>query len=336
MGHPRYTGPVIDVHTHVDGARFELVKRIMESNGLTKIVNLWNGELPPPSFDSWLEEFADCQDGRMVLHHAPDLSRVGQPGFAQVIEEEVLHAADRGASGIKVWKNLGLRIKDADGRLVPVDDARLDPLWRSAGAAKLPVSIHIADPVAFFQPLDESNERYEELSAHPDWWFGGPEFPTFEEVINQFERMVARHPETTFIGVHMGCYAENLEFVGRMLDAYPNYYVDISARIGEFGRHGASYVRNFFLSYADRIMFGTDLARTNALWLPEEGDYRTTTLESFYDRHWRYFETAERDLPHPFPMQGDWTVDGIDLPDEILEQLYYGNARRIVPALSGE
>lgn len=332
MPHPRYAGPVMDVHTHVDGRRFELLRHVMEANGIDRVVNLWNGELPPPAFDRWLEEFAGFDDGRMVLHHAPDLSRVGAPGFEETIEEEIRHAAARGASGVKVWKNLGLWIRDAEDRLVPVDDSRLDPLWRTAGATGLPVSIHIADPVAFFEPLDEGNERFEELSRHPDWWFGGPEYPEFEEIIRQFENVVARHPETTFIGVHMGCYAENLEFVGRMLDAYPNYYVDTSARVAEFGRHGAAYVREFFLTYADRILFGTDLARTGALWLPEEGQYGPT-LESFYDRHWRYFETDERDLRHPFPEQGSWRVDGIALPGEALERLYHGNAREVIPAL---
>jgi predicted TIM-barrel fold metal-dependent hydrolase len=335
MGHPRYSGPVIDVHSHVDGSHFESVQTAIALNGITKLVNLWNTEWPPPSFDSWLREFADKPSDWLVLYHTPNLSRIGEPNFAQIIAEEVSHAARLGAAGVKVWKNLGLLIEDEEEQLVPVDDTRLEPLWGAAGAADLPVSIHVADPVAFFEPLDEHNERYAELSLHPDWWFGGPKFPSFQEIMNQFERVVARHPSTTFIGVHMGCYAENLQFVGRMLDSYSNYYVDTSARIGEFGRHGAAYVRDFFIRYAERIMFGSDLARTTALWLPEEGFY-DQSLQSFYDLHWRYFETSERALSNPFPMQGDWRVDGIDLPDEVLELLYYANAKQVIPALGGE
>lgn len=348
VGHRRYSGPVIDSHVHVDGGNLSLVRDIATRNEIAAMVDLWNGQLPPPAFDDWSRELwqSPARGGRegearseaefegldLLLYHTPDLSRVGSRDFADSVAHDVRSAAEAGAAGIKVWKNLGLRIRDDRGELVSVDDPRLDPLWRTAGETGLPVSIHAADPVAFFEPLDESNERYEELSLHPEWWFGSEEFPAFEEVIGALENVVARTPQTTFIGVHLGCYAENLEFVGRMLDSYPNYFVDTAARIGEFGRHGAAVVREFFISYADRILFGTDLARTRALWLPEDRFY-DSILEDFYDLHWRYFETAEKGLRHPFPEQGSWTVDGIDLPGEVLESLYYNNARRAIPTL---
>jgi predicted TIM-barrel fold metal-dependent hydrolase len=329
MGHPRYSGPVIDAHAHVDGLHLEMVQSALDHNGISKLVNLWNAQWPPPSFDAWLQEFADRWDNRLVLYHTPDLSRIAEPGFAEFVRKDVAHAAGKGAAGIKVWKNLGLHIRDQEDRLVPVNDARLNPLWEAAADAGLPISIHVADPVAFFQPLDEHNERYVELSEHPDWWFGGPQFPSFEQLIEEFEDVVARHPATTFVGVHMGCYAENLDFVGRMLDSYPNYYVDTSARTGEFGRHGAERVREFFVRHADRILFGSDIARTAAFWFPEKG-YYDRTMRDFYDLHWRYYETDERGLPNPFPLQSDWTVDGIDLPEEVLERIYYSNATRVI------
>lgn len=346
MNHPRHVGPVIDSHTHADGNNLPRVLRVAEVNGIEKMIDLWNGQLPPPAFSVWKEELDSSmvarppaanpdRDGRpaaVLAHHTPDLSRIGEPGFPEAVERDTRAAAGAGASGIKVWKNLGLGVRDESGGLVRVDDRRLDPLWRVAGEENLPVSIHVADPVAFFEPLDEDNERYEELTAHPDWWFGAEEFPSFDEIIAQLEVIVARWPGTTFIGLHMGCYAENLDFVARMLDRYSNYYVDTAARIAEFGRHGASKVRDFFMTYADRILFGTDLARTGSLWLPEEGIY-SDLLDGFYDLHWRYFETAEKGLSHPFPEQGAWRVDGIDLPSDVLEQLYYHNARRAIPTL---
>lgn len=350
MTHPRYSGPVVDAHVHVDGENLAHTGRVAARNGIETMVDLWNGQLPPPGFDGWKRELENAaraersnqEDGEsgsrgldVLPYHTPDLSRVTRPGFADSITSELRLAAEAGATGIKVWKNLGLHVREESGGVVAVDDPRLDPLWRDAGELGLPISIHIADPVAFFQPLDEENERYEELSLHPEWWFGGEEFPSFEEIIGQFENVVARNSRTTFVGVHMGCYAEDLEFVGRMLDSYPNYFVDTSARIAEFARHGASKVREFFVEYADRILFGTDLARTDFLWLPESRFY-DPLLEGFYDLHWRYFETDEKGLAHPFPEQGDWTVDGIDLPDEMLEKLYHENARRVIPALADE
>lgn len=347
MEHPRYQGPIIDSHTHADGTNLNLVQEIGSRNGVAAMVNLWNGKLPPPAFDDWVEEVGEHKwretgptgydtagvgETNFLLHHTPDLARIAEPDFASFISDDVRAAATAGASGIKVWKNLGLGIKDERGELVAVDDPRLDPLWRTAGESGLPVSIHVADPVAFFEPLTPDNERYEELSLHPEWWFGGEEFPTFDEIMGQLENIVARHQSTTFIGLHLGCYAENLDFVGHMLDSYPNYMVDTAARIAEFGRHGAARVREFFVTYADRILFGTDLARTRSLWLPEDRFYERE-LGGFYDLHWRYFETAEKEMAHPFPEQGSWTVDGIDLPDEVLGQLYYQNAIRTIPGL---
>jgi predicted TIM-barrel fold metal-dependent hydrolase len=143
---------------------------------------------------------------------------------------------NNGADGLKIWKNFGLRVCDHNGNLVRVDDARLDPVWRTAGELNLPVIIHVADPVAFFQPLDETNERWEELNADPEWQFTNPPYPSFLEIIEGLTELVKQHPRTVFIGAHVGCYAENLKWVADLLDSCPNFFVDISARIGEMGR----------------------------------------------------------------------------------------------------
>ncbi len=164
----------------------------------------------------------------------------------------------RGAEGLKVWKGFGLSVRDHQDTLVQVDDPRLDPLWETAAELRLPVLIHVADPVAFFWPVDGQNERWEELGAHPDWRFPSPPFPSFLSIVNGLANLVAAHPRTTFIGAHVGCYAENLDWVGELLERCPNFYVDIGARIAELGRQPYS-ARKFFLRYADRILFGTDM-----------------------------------------------------------------------------
>src|SRR5690606_37508423 len=177
--------------------------------------------------------------------------------FPEWAADRLRKQAARGAEGLKIWKQFGLLVRDHQGNLVSVDDPRLDPIWATAGELKLPVLIHIADPVAFFDPVDNRNERWEELHDHVDWQFPSPPFPSFLTVVNGLARLVERHPQTTFIGAHVGCYAENLEWVGNLLDRCPNFYVDISERIGELGRQPYS-ARRFFLKYADRILFGTD------------------------------------------------------------------------------
>lgn len=222
----------------------------------------------------------------------------------------------RGAQGLKIWKPLGLTVRDDQGLLVGVDDQRLDPLWAAAGELNVPVLAHVADPVAFFEPLDRNNERWEELHAHPDWHFPSPPYPAFMTIMEQLERLVARHPGTTFIGAHVGCYAENLGWVAGMLDRYANYYVDISARISELGRQPYT-ARRFFLNYAPRILFGTDAG-------PSLDTYRI---------YYRFLETDDEYFaygPDEVPSQGRWRIYGLNLPDEVLRKVYGENARRVL------
>ena len=240
----------------------------------------------------------------------------------------------RGARGLKVWKLLGLVAKDTSGRLVTVDDRRLDPLWSAAAELDIPVVIHIADPVAFFEPLDAANERWEELHDHPDWHFwptrppGEPDepgYPPFDELLTAFGRLVARHPRTTFVGAHVGGAAEDLALVDRLLVANPNLSVDIAARVGELGRQPYT-TRSFMLKHADRILFGVDME-------PDAATYRL---------HYRFLETFDESFDYGTelrPGQGRWQIHGVGLPDEVLRKVYAENAARVLrielPATAG-
>jgi predicted TIM-barrel fold metal-dependent hydrolase len=223
--------------------------------------------------------------------------------------------AARGAEGLKIWKPFGLHVRAHRGQRVAVDDPRLDPVWAAAAELRLPVLVHVADPVAFFDPLDAHNERWEELHAHPDWHFPSPPFPPFRQILDEFARLVARHPQTTFIGAHVGCYAENLEWVSALLARCPNLYVDFSARIGELGRQPYA-ARRFFLRHADRILFGTDAG-------PDLDTYRL--YYRFLQSDDEYFSYDGREVPS----QGRWRIYGLHLPDEVLHQVYWANAQRL-------
>jgi predicted TIM-barrel fold metal-dependent hydrolase len=224
--------------------------------------------------------------------------------------------AARGAEGLKIWKPFGLHVCDQQGVRVALDDARLDPIWATAGELKLPVLIHVADPVAFFDPLDACNERWEELQGHVDWHFPSPPYPPFLQIMDELANLVCRHPQTIFIGAHVGCYAENLGWVGALLDRCPNFNIDFSARIGELGRQPYA-ARRFFLNYADRILFGTDAGpRLN-----------------FYRIYYRFLESDDEYFSYDgavVPGQGRWYIYGLYLPDDVLEKVYYRNAQRIL------
>ncbi len=234
--------------------------------------------------------------------------------------------AAAGARGLKVWKLLGLRARDPAGRLVAVDDPRLDPLWAAAAELGLPVTIHIADPIAFFRPLDAANERWEELQAHPDWHFwptrpaGRPDlegFPPFDELLDGLAAMVARHPATVFIGAHVGCAPEDLGRVGAMLAACPNWHVDLAARIAELGRQPYA-ARDLLLRWPDRVLFGTDAPPDPAAWSVA----------------FRFLETRDESFPYEPGGgpggQGRWEVHGLGLPPEVLRLVYAANARRLI------
>ena len=223
---------------------------------------------------------------------------------------------DAGADGLKIWKNFGLHVRDHKGNLVKVDDTRLDPVWIAAGELKLPVMIHVADPVAFFEPLDETNERWEEISEHPDWHFSSPQYPSFSLLIDGLANLINRHPRTIFIGAHVGCYGENLTWVADLLDKCPNFYIEISARIGELGRQPYTS-RQFFIEHSDQILFGSDFG-------PDLEAYRL--IYRFLETDDEYFNYNVGEIPQ----QGRWYVYGLHLPDEVLQKIYYSNAEKLL------
>jgi hypothetical protein len=305
---------------------------IMEANNLSQVVNLGILEVLGIPFQEGMSAFRKIMGECMVYFPAPDF-RDTSPGLGERMAEGLERKVEAGACGLKIFKELGLRHKDAAGNLISVDDPRLDPLWAKAGELGVPVLIHTADPVAFFQPLDENNERCEEMQMHPDWHFCGPEFPDHDSLLRQRNRVIERQTGTTFIGAHLGGYPENLAYVDACLDRYPNLYADTSARIGEIGRHPVEEVRAFFLKHQDRVIFGTDLVLGWEIF-ENEGQGEVAEFKPFYDAHWRFFETDERQIEYPgFPIQGRWKVDAINLPSEVLEKLYVGNAQRLMPGL---
>jgi lysophospholipase L1-like esterase len=244
---------------------------------------------------------------------------VTKPDFGVRMADRLTEAVRQGASGLKLLKSLGLTIRDADGKLIAPDDPRFDPVWQRAGELGIPVIWHCADPVAFFRPIDERNERHEELSRQLDWSFHGGDFPKHQDLIDARNRVIERHPSTTFICAHFADVPEDLEKLGGYLDRSPNMFVEFGARISELGRQPFT-ARAFFLKYPDRILFGTDGVPPATELVP----------------HFQMLETRDEYFPYeddPFPPQGSWRIYGLDLPDDVLRQVYFENAARIIPGV---
>jgi predicted TIM-barrel fold metal-dependent hydrolase len=321
---PRY--PVVDMHNHLGGGKGRLtpetVRRYlteMNEAGVRTVVNLdggWGDRLKET-----LAALDEAHPGRFLTFALVNFDGLDDADWGKREAQRLEESFKVGAKGLKFYKSFGLHYRYKDGRLMPVDDPKLDPVWEMCAKHHRPVVIHIADPAAFFTPLDRFNERWHELNANPGWLFADKRFPKRQELLDQLHRVIARHPKTTFINTHFGNNAEDLAAVADKLDKYPNMFIDIDARISELGRQPYT-TRKLFLKYQDRIMFGTD----------------TTPRRDSYRVYFRFLETDDEyfDCSASHHRQGFWNIYGIFLPPEVLEKVYRKNAQRILFGLPSE
>jgi predicted TIM-barrel fold metal-dependent hydrolase len=333
--------PLIDIHTHISvsaksekgvelvpdrqylGTPEELLA-VMDRKNIKAMVNLTGGY--EQGLLGAVTKYDRAFPGRFYTFTEPSYSRFLEPNYPALQAQAIGQAHSDGARGLKILKTLGLYLREniTSGRLVKIDDPRFDPMWDACGQLGMPVAIHISDPAAFFTPTDRFNERYEELNNHPDWSFYGQDFPSNEELIAARNRMIARHPKTHFIVLHVGNFSENLQNVAENLDRFPNMTVDIAARVGELGRQPRTS-RKFFDKYQDRILFGTDAT-------PHGDEFPQQVFnDKLYEIYYRFLETDDEYFdyaPAKVPPQGRWQIYGIQLPETILRKVYHENAAR--------
>ena len=309
--------PVIDMHNHlrrgINPNRFPEYLKAMEETGVWMVIDL-DGASANDGYKDNLASAKATSNERFKVYFRPDFSKINEPDFgkkeAARLEDAVKNGGCRGLKYIN---------KGTGDPYLHIDDPRVDPIWEKCAELGIPVMMHVSDPVAFHVgPVDRTNERYDELQTMTSFYGGA--FPSKEELIEQRNRMIAKHPNTIFIGAHVCDLAEDLGRVSMWLDTYPNYYVDISARISELGRQPVT-ARKFFIQYQDRIVFGTDTA-------PNVEAYRI---------YYRFLETDDEyfDPTPAHKLQGRWMIYGINLPDDVLEKVYNKNAIKIMGMFKG-
>ena len=305
--------PVIDYHNHLDAQDPAAVLKVMDECGIERIVNI-TMQVGSEAI-AVIQRFHSAAPERFATLAWMDWTDLHAPGFFSRCVDRLEELVEHGACGLKLWKDLGTSLRDSSGELLRVDDERLAPMFEKAAELSVPIMFHTADPDAFFLPIDEHNERYEELAAHPEWSFHSSHFGK-QELLRQRDRVFARHPHTTFVAAHVAERPEKLSYVSELLDRCPNVYVDIGARSAELGRQPYT-ARDFFLKHTDRILFGTDL-------VPDVGMYRL---------HFRFLETADEYFEYPShaSRQGRWNIYGLFLPDDVLRRVYRENALRLLP-----
>ena len=313
---PRAKYPVVDIHSHlrITPENIEQTVREMDALNLRVLVNLTAGS------GDGLKGLVDTirssrHKDRFRVFANVNWDGAGGPGWQQQAVGGLEEAVRNGAIGLKITKGLGLGARKADGSRLQVDDPVLDPVWQACARLNIPVLIHVADPAQFFAPIDYHNERWLELALFPNRAYPQDRYPGFEQLMQERDRMFARHPKTRFINAHFGWHGNDLGRAARHLDTLPNVVLEVGAVLYEFGRQPRA-ARDFFIKYQDRILFGKDA------YEPSEFPY-----------YWRVFETGDEYFDYYRDYHAFWKLYGMDLPDEVLQKLYYRNALRVAPGL---
>ena len=318
--------PAIDVHNHLrkivdSGEDISKLVKIMDDCNVKAVVDLDGGF--GENLDKHLNVLKEEYPDRFIIYARIDWNKINEPDFSEYSAKQLEEAVKKGVQGLKISKRLGLGIKEADGSYLRVDSPKLDAVWAKCGELGIPVEIHTSDPAGFFTPLDEHNEWLEILFDFPNWMFNKPEFFSRNELLEQRNNVIAKHKNTIFSGAHMGNNPENLQKVAEWLDKYPNFYVNIDARLAELGRQPYT-ARKFMIKYSDRVMFGTD-------------GYKSTPINTaMYRAHWRFLETDDEymDIQESHTVVPSWRVYGLYLPDDVLEKVYYLNAKKMIPGIN--
>lgn len=316
---PRAKFPLIDIHSHHSTMTPEYVDKLikeMDSINLRVIVNLSGGS------GERLKQVVSAMKGRypdrFVVFANVMTNDINEPGFGQRAAARLAEDVKNGAQGLKIFKNFGMDLKYKNGDRVKVDDPEWDPIWAKCAELGIPVLIHVAEPDAFFLPIDKNNERWLELKQFPGRARPPEKYPPFETLMTERNHMLAKNPKTKFILAHMGYHGNNLERLGKLFDTYPNAYVDVAAVLAEIGRQPYT-ARDFFIKYQDRLIFGKDI------YEPSE-----------YTYYFRVFETRDDYIEYYRRRHAFWRMYGLYLPDEVLKKVYYKNALRLVPGMSAK
>jgi predicted TIM-barrel fold metal-dependent hydrolase len=309
--------PFIDVHSHhrldLSAGDVDRLTEAMDSLNLAVMVNLSGRQGERLALG--IQAFKGRHPSRFVLFANLNFESVDDPDYGVRAAAALERDVRAGAQGLKIFKNFGMTLKDAEGRRIRVDDPRFDPIWETCAELGIPVLIHTAEPQSFFEPHDRFNERWLELKQFPNRARQADRYPPWETLIGEQHHLFAKHPNTTFIAAHLGWLGGDLARLGRLMDSLPNVYAEIGAVLAELGRQ-PRFARQWFVEYQDRVLFGKDA------WTPDE-----------YPVYFRTLETADEYFDYYRKRHAFWKLYGLDLPDEVLKKLYYQNALRIIPGI---
>ena len=259
-----------------------------------------------------------------------DVPDFGDPHYMERVLAELEQDFAAGAVACKIWKNIGMEIRKPTGEFLMVDDPFFDPLYDTLISVNKPLLMHTGEPLGCWQPLDEDNSHGSYYAAHPEWYmYNKPDYPSHQEIIAARDRMLARHPKLKVVGAHLGSLEYDVAEIAKRLDRYPNFAVDTSARLHDLAWQERATVRQFFIAYQDRILFGTDTVQRQAQSTVSESERQENlaSVQKRYRTESAYYETGKRVL-----VRGR-EVQGLALPPAVLEKFYRISAQRWYPGV---
>jgi len=260
--------------------------------------------------------------GYAVLCTSFDPYSFNQPDYDRNVIQGLNNDFANGAIAVKIWKNVGMEIKDANGNFLMADNPVFKPIFQDIAAHNKTLVAHMADPDSGWQPPNPASPDYEYYRDHPTaYMYGKQGIPSKEEILRARDNVLEQNPNLRVIGAHLGSMESNLDDLGRHLDKYPNFAVDIAARMPYFEMYPRETMIAFITKYQDRLIYGTDNDFNGG------SDEKIRELESVYANDWRYFATSDT-----LEYKGK-PVKGLNLPGSVVRKIYHDNAVKWFPGI---
>ncbi len=270
-----------------------------------------------------------------------DLKNRDNPGWLENVIKRLKQDFNDGAIGVKIWKDVGLILKNTDGKFLQIDDPVFEPIFEFLVAENKPVYVHVAEPIQAWMPPQPGSY----WDRHPEYsFYDKPEFPSYSEIIARRDRVLAKFPKLKFIGGHLGSTSFDVDELSKRFDKYPNFAVELGGRAKYLMWQARGRVRAFFIKYQDRIMYGTDVVSGPINYegvekTAEEIKENLIKLQKRNDLFFRYFASKDdihwSDIIYSDAPVGEatYTVKGLDLPKEVLDKVFYINAVKWFPGV---
>jgi len=262
--------------------------------------------------------------GHVALCTTFDPYRFNDAGFTAGAIRQLDRDFASGAIAVKLWKNVGMEIKNTDGKFVMPDDPKLQPIYEEISKHGKTLLTHVAEPDVAWGPPDPNDPSWSYYQENPQWFlYNKPGFPAKKTIIDARDHVLAANPKLRMVGVHLGSMEKDLDGIGQRFDRYPNFAIDMAARMEYLMMAPPEKVREFLVKYQDRVLYGTDM---DVLATADTAD-SVKEWESVYARDWRFLATDDS-----FVSEGR-RIQGLKLPESVLQKIYRDNAKHWIPGL---